>query len=179
MAYNLASVKRWLGITVNTYDTDLQALMDRALYAVQRELDWWFDLPRAASEVLDGTGNRALWIRQPPTDTPIVSTRSTVGGTWEVVAATEYEQDQRGFFSVGIWTRGVRNYRITYSEGFAVMPGDIEQLLLDIVSTKWKSRDTDPGMKSERIGDYSYVRGDLEDSSHWALVLSRWRRGRI
>lgn len=179
MAWQLADVKSWLGITVGTYDADLQALMDRALYAVQRNLDWWFDQPRAAEEILDGTGARSLWIRQPSTTVPVISTRSTVGGTWGVVPVTDYENDQRGFFHTGNWTRGVRNYRVAYSEGFTTMPGDIEQLLLDLVSTKWKSRSTDPGMKSERIGDYTYVRGDLEDSAFWGGVVNTWRRGRI
>lgn len=180
MAWVLADVKSWLAITVPTWDTELQALMDRALYAVQRELDWYFGAPRAATEILDGTGNRELWIRQPDAGGNLaVSSRSTVGGTWSAVDTDDYESDGRGLFNTGNWTRGVRNYRVTYSEGFATMPGDIEQLLLDLVSLKWKRRTSDPGLKSERIGDYAYTRGDLEESALWSLTVARWRRGRI
>ena len=39
--YNLAGVKAWLGITVATWDTELTALMARALDAVQHELERW------------------------------------------------------------------------------------------------------------------------------------------
>jgi len=170
-------------------DTDLphvlEGLTERAIYAVQHELDWYFCAPRSTEEILDGTGNRALWLRQPPVDLVVVSSRTTVGGTWAVVPATEYELGGgglmvgRGLFGVGNWTRGVRNYRVAYEEGFTVMPGDIEQLLIDLITTAWKNRSTNLGMKSETIGDYSYTRGDLEASRFWGHVVANWKRGRI
>lgn len=166
-------------------DSVLEGLIARAIDAVQLELDWYFCAPRSTEEILDGTGNRALWLRQPPVGDVVVSSRTTVGGSWSVVVATEYELGGgglmvgRGLFNVGNWTLGFRNYRVAYDEGFEVMPGDIEQLLIDIVSAKWKGRNTNPAMKSEKIGDYSYTRGDLEDSARWGAVVARWRRGRI
>lgn len=179
MAWTLADVKRWLGISGAGFDTDIQALMERALYAVQLELDWYFGASRLASETLDGTGGQELWIRQPPLNTPVVRVRDGVGGTWEVESAANYEVDGRGLFHETEWTAGFRNYRVDYAEGFAAIPGDIEQLLLDLVSGKWRSRTTNPEMQSERIGDYSYTRGDLESSPYWRGVVMRWRRGRI
>jgi hypothetical protein len=189
MAYNLASVKAWLGITVNTWDTELADLMARALDAVQHELDWYFGTSRPAVEVMNGTGGRALWLRQPPLAGVTVHTRTGIDQPWTLVAATDYESDMdytqpmtamgRSLFNVGNWTRGKRNYRVQYNEGFAVMPGDIEQLLLDLVKGKWEGRGTTPGLKSERIGDYAYTRGDLEETEGWSMVVARWRRGRI
>lgn len=180
--YDLASVKAWLGLPAAAdpiLDPQIQALMDRALDAVQRELDWYFGTSRSAMEVLDGTGNRTLWLRQPPLGGVVVSDRTGVGIGWAVVDAGDYENSERALFGVGNWTRGLQNYRVVYDEGFIIMPGDIEQLLLDIVNAKWSGRDVNPGMKSEKIGDYSYTRGDLEDSAHWGSVVMRWRRGRI
>lgn len=186
--YDLANVKAWLNVTDAAHDAQITALMERALYAVQHELDWYFGTSRAVSEILDGTGNRALWLRQPPLDGVTVYSRSGVGAAWSLVAATEYELGGygsaniitgRGLFNVGNWTRGLQNYRADYNEGFAVIPGDIEQLLLDIVSSTWNNRGSDPRLKSERIGDYSYTRGDLEESAYWGSVSGRWRRGRI
>jgi len=187
--YNLAGVKAWLGITVATWDTELTALMARALDAVQHELDWYFGTSRPAEEVLNGTGLRALWLRQPPLNGVVVYTRTGVDQSWTVVPAANYESDAdyltpstsmgRSLFNVGNWERGGRNYRVVYSEGFATMPGDIEQLLLDLVKGKWGALGTIPGMKSEKIGDYSYTRGDMEETAGWAAVVARWKRGRI
>lgn len=180
--YDLASVKAWLGLPAAADPVDdpiLTDLMARALDAVQRELDWYFGTSRATEEILNGTGLRSLWLRQPPLAGVVVSDRTTVGDAWELVDAADYELGGRGLFNEGDWTRGVRNYRVAYEEGFATMPGDIEQLLLDVVNAKWRGRDTNPAMKSEKIGDYSYTRGDLEDSQYWMAVVGRWRRGRI
>jgi hypothetical protein len=182
--WDLNSVKAWLEITVDTTDAEIQMLMDRALDAVERELDWYFGASREISEILDGSGLRSLYLRQPPLNGVVVSERTTVGGTWAVVDAAEYELGGngitagRGMFNAGDWTRGVLNYRAVYDEGFTVMPGDIEQLLLDLVSAKWRNRGTE-GLKSERIGDYAYTLGELEASDQWAKVVGRWRRGRI
>ena len=177
--YDLNGVKAWLAITVETWDGEIQALMNRALDAVQRELDWYFGESREVTETLDGTGNRVLWLRQPPLGGVVVSDRTGVGDAWAVVDTADYEGDTRGLFHVANWTAGVRNYQIVYAEGFAVMPGDIEQLLYDLVNAKWRGRTTNPAMKAEKIGDYSYTRGDLEGSKYWDTVVARWRRGRI
>ena len=179
MAVTLASAKAWMGITDAAHDAEIQALIDRMLYTVQLELDWYFGIGRPAEEILDGPGNRALWLRQPPLAGVTVRYRAGVGEDWEMVDADDYEADGRGLFHVGNWTAGVRNYRVNYAEGFVTMPGDIEQLILDLVSMKWQRRTTDPALKSERIGDYAYTLADLEESQYWTNVLMRWRRGRI
>ena len=165
----------------------LEGLIERAIFAVQRELDWYFCAPQATEETLDGTGTRNLWLRQPPADGELaVYSRAGVGSAWAVVPTAEYDSGGygsiitgRGLFNVATWTKGLRNYRADYLEGFFVMPGDIEQLLIDIVATAWQNRTTNLGMKSEKIGDYSYTRGDLEGSRYWPSVVNNWRRGRI
>ena len=190
--YDLASVKAWLGLPAAAdpvQDPRITELMERALDAVQHELDWYFGASRPAEEILNGTGHRALWLRQPPLAGVVVHTRTNVGQAWTVVPAADYESDTdyitpstsmgRSLFNVGAWEEGRRNFRVVYAEGFAVMPGDVEQLLLDLVKGKWEGRGTIPGMKSEKIGDYSYTRGDMEDTAGWAAVVARWKRGRI
>lgn len=168
-------------------DSVLEGLTQRAIDSVQRELDWYFCAPRAAVETLDGTGTRELWIRQPPADgAVIVSTRSGIRSDWTTVSADDYELggygsilEGRGLFHASEWTKGLRNYRAEYLEGFTVMPGDVEQLIIDIVTTAWKDRSTNLGMNSEKIGDYAYTRGDLIASRYWGNVFANWHRGRI
>ena len=52
--YDLNGVKAWLLVTVETWDGEIQALMDRALDAVERDLDWYFGESRSVTEVLAG-----------------------------------------------------------------------------------------------------------------------------
>lgn len=179
MAWTLADVKDWLGITVNTWDTELTNLMARALYTVEHELDWHFGTSRPAEEILDGSGTRAMYLRQPPLGDVNVWSRPNIDQAWEAVDSDDYEVGGRGVFLNTNWTEGVRNYRFNYDEGFVTMPGDVEQLILDLVAMRWRNRDNDPTMKSETIGDYSYTRGDLESSTFWESVVMRYRRGRI
>jgi len=188
---DLAMVKSWLGITEEaaelglpdtTWDTELGELLGRTVDFIQRELDWYFGAPRAAVEVLNGPGLRGLWLRQYIVGTTLtVQERYGVGDTWTAVPVADYEFEAggRGIFNVANWTHGFRNYRVSYSEGFATWPGDAEQLVLDLVASRWKGRENDGAMKSETIGDYSYTRADLEEMPGWGAVWAHWKRGRI
>jgi hypothetical protein len=55
----------------------------------------------------------------------------------------------------------------------------VAQLLLELVSAKWKRRGEGEDMQSETIGDYSYTRADLEKQPTWQTVKNNWRRLRI
>ena len=165
-----------------TDDEILQQLIDRTVDFVQRELDWYFGAPRAATEILDGTGTNLITVRQFIVNSSVVvSERDTVGEAWETVDTDDYEfrVGERGLYHASEWTAGKRNYRVQYTEGFETMPGDIEQLILDLVTSRWNNRDNDPGLRSEHIGDYSYTRADLEELPGWSAVFNHWRRGRI
>lgn len=179
----LASLKTTL--TATDADWVLEALIARTVDFVERQLDWYFREPRDAVEVLDGTGLRALWLRQyiaeETATSPLVEYRTGVGGDWTELDADEYEYSvgQRALFNTWIWTRGVQNYRVSYREGFTTMPGDIEQLVLDLIVAKWNARGRDPLLKSETLDYYSYTRGDLEEIPGWKEIRARWKRGRI
>jgi hypothetical protein len=176
----LTEVKAWLRITDAEHDAELTALLARALDFVQRELDWYFGPPRAATETLSGRGMPSLWLRQPPVGgTVTVRERLGVGDTWTVVAAADYESEGRGLYHGTTWTTGFRNYQASYSEGFTVTPGDIDQLLLDLVAMKWTDLGNNPGMRSETLDYYSYTRADLEDLPGWGAIKAHWSRGRI
>lgn len=175
----LDEVKDWLEITDSADDDRLEALMNRAIEAVQRELDWYFGEPRATSETLDGTGRASLYLRQPPADGEVaVYERTGPTYSWEVLETTEYENDGRGLHHRSQWTRGHRNYRADYLEGFDSPPGDVQQLTLDLIDAKWNA-DGHTGIRSESLGRYSYTLADLQELPQWATVRNNWKRGRI
>lgn len=184
---DLDTVKDWLGIaeTVTKHDELLQGLIDRGGEIIERELRWYFGAPRDAVEVLDGTGTSKLFLRQYPVDESavVVETRSGVSDDWTAVDGDDFEVDGRGLHHRTKWLRGRRNHRATYQEGFDDVPGDIRQLLLDLVSIGWRRRGKE-GLSGERIGDYSYTLlpgtgGDIESLPRWKAVVSRWKRLRL
>lgn len=180
----LATAQEFLGISAGADDDALTALIERVSEIIERELDWYFGSPRAAVEILSGTGTDKLFLRQPPTDEGalVLSNRSGVGGTWETVDPDLYEVEGRGIYANGLWVRGSRNFRASYSEGFDSVPGDIEQLTLEIVGKAWATRKSaQQGISGETIGDYSYTRGslDVRRAPSWSTVAASWRRLRL
>lgn len=177
----LIEAKQWMKITVDTYDDQIQALIDRAQAIVERETGWYFGEPRAADEVLNGTGTTKIFAPQNIVDPDGVTVYSRPAATdsWTIVDEEDYEVDGRGLYVASRWLKGKRNFRITYEEGFDPLPGDVHQLLLDLVSSKWKARGERTDLASEKIGDYSYTRADLEKQDGWVTVKNNWRRKRI
>jgi hypothetical protein len=79
------------------------------------------------------------------------------------------------------WTRDYE-YAVTYWRGYAAgdEPGDIRQLVLDLLAVKWGIRQSGgEGLRSETIGGYSWTRfGDTDMDAvtgGWATVHA-WRR---
>lgn len=178
---DLADVKEYLEITdVDAVrDARLESLMLRAIEAVERELDWYFGQPRAAEEILNGSGFSAMWLRQPPVNGLTAYSRTGPTHDWDEVDSDDYEQDGRGVWHAnGIWFSGVRNWRFVYDEGFTVPPGDVVQFTLDLIKAKW-NEPAIQGIVSETLGRYSYTLGDLESTTGWPSVVANWKRGRI
>lgn len=176
----LADLKGWLGVTTTAHDEQLTSLEQRAVAAVEQALDWYFGPPRDVVQVLDGTGTGHMFLRQPPVGDVVLETRHSVSAGWSTVAGDHWEQDGRGIHCVpGFrWQKGRRNFRARYQEGFEVPPGDIYQLVLELITATWKTRHA-AGVQSERIGDYSYALKDVRGAEGWSEVRRTWARGRI
>lgn len=175
----LAQVKDWIQKDDDENDDVLEALMNRAIEAVQRELDWYFGAPRSTVEILNGLGLPTLWLRQPPVGGTVeVLDRTGPTADWDEVDAALYELDGRGLYHDSLWIRGFRNYRIEYEEGFTTPPGDVVQFTLDLIAQKWLSP-RGLAKVSEKLGRYSYTLGDLEQTTGWTNVLGNWKRGRV
>ena len=76
---------------------------------------------------------------------------------------------------------GENNVSVTYNSGFSVIPEDIKLAALRIFAFYLRQRTT--GMKSERIGDYSYTRDDsVQDANSSGIpaeakaLLRRYQR---
>lgn len=57
--------------------------------------------------------------------------------------------------------RGHNNILIEYTAGYVIVPEDIQLVCFQMISEEWKMASRDPGLKSEKLGDYSYQVFDL------------------
>jgi hypothetical protein len=187
MWLDIQEIKDWLGVTTADFDEALTSLANRLEDRIQRRLQWYFGPPRAKTEFLNGSGRHALFLHQPPVNGVVaVHTRTyRVNEPWELLDPAEYELEGRKLLAIGwgVWPCGERNIRAQYEEGFAEVPGDIQQLLLDLIQANVTT--TSGGDKqSEKLGDYSYTiasgnSSPLEGSAHWGDTYHHWKRGLI
>jgi hypothetical protein len=70
---------------------------------------------------------------------------------------------------------GRQNLVIRYTAGYATIPGDLEQICIDLTKIYSDSRTRDGGLESEKIGDYSYkiASGSSSDGSMPSSIQTR------
>lgn len=105
---------------------------------------------------------------------------------WETVDPTDYEliipnalYEMPELVHDSYWTAGYKNIRVTLTAGYVSgsLPGDIEQLVLDLVGTWWRDRGHE-NLRSETIDGYSYTRWTPTADSipaTWGDTLTRWK----
>ena len=59
-------------------------------------------------------------------------------------------------YSSGGFPGGNQNVYVDYTAGYSTIPGDLEQIAIEIISNVIKSRSINTQLESEKIGDYSY-----------------------
>lgn len=58
--------------------------------------------------------------------------------------------------------KGFQDVVVKYTAGFATVPEDVQQITIDLTNVYWRGRKRDGGLKSEKIGDYSYTQADTD-----------------
>ena len=79
------------------------------------------------------------------------------------------------------WPRGTNNVYVSYTAGYSSIPGDLEQLAIDIIANVYRSTSINTSLKSESIGDYKYEVADQGNAVSSAVAdksydLERWRK---
>lgn len=192
----LPDLKDWLEVEGDEADDLLTSLEARAVEFVERETGRYFGALENVTEILCGDGGGKLRLAEVPTSIPAsVQERAYVGADATTITASDddgYELRTLTLPSSNlayllrkggcVWARGFE-YSVTYERGYAAgdEPGDIRQLVLDLVQVKWAMRDAGGGVfRSESLGPYSYTLADLsrlpgyraEDAQ---ATIQRWR----
>jgi hypothetical protein len=204
----LDDVKTWLKIPLadTTYDALLQDMEERAVATLQRILGRYFGPNGATTEREFGDRTNRLWLLEVPTVTTTATTfavteRAEIGDTGTALMATA--ADGYELRAVGneawlarkgghTWLQGYE-YTVAYRRGYLfpatattgghAPPGDIEQLLLDLIALKWNQLGKQ-GIVSETIDNYSYRLGDFRESDldaipGWKSIAEKWRRPNV
>ena len=135
----LANVKQWLGVTSSTDDAFLGRLISFASAFVQNYINRNI-LIASYSEIYDGKGGYALMLP----NYPITAVSSlTIDGV-SIPAASSPLVSGYTFNSARITLNGYRfnsgydNVAINYTAGFATVPLDLEQAVIEIIGFKYR-----------------------------------------
>lgn len=134
-------------------------------------------------EIRDGDGTTNLFTKNKPI-TALAKIDVWNGTDWSELAVATYPYTHDGttaevWFTEGnTFAKGTKNYRITYSHGYAQasVPADLKRLCCQVVQRMLKQADGKEGMASESFGDHSTTY-DLKDwTPDMRQTLNRYRR---
>lgn len=168
---SLDTLKEALEITGNEDDSLLRALINRATDIIESYCNGRRFISTAyTNEEYDGKGSDYLNLKHYPVTT-LTSIDRRIGDfanpSWGALSNSFYkliDDGERGpgqVYYSGKFVRGVRNYRVTYTAGFATIPNDLQQACITLVAFL-KNQTKATGMKSETLGRYSYTKSDEE-----------------
>ncbi|MEI6730057.1 MAG: head-tail connector protein [Pseudomonadota bacterium] len=141
----LQDVKDWVGATNSTDDALLARLITAASTLVQNYINR--DIySKTYTEKYSGSGVGLGATRLVPQNYPITAVSSLVIDTQSIPVAANaissgYQFDDISVMLNGYYfTKGLNNIIITYTAGFAVIPFDIAQAVIELVGYKYRER---------------------------------------
>lgn len=177
-------------LQLDEFDAAAFELMESQLAWVMMRTGRYFGEVKQFTQRFVG-GEQVIWLPEEPVvavETPLAVAQG-YGETWTDVDSADYEVDGRMIVHLSsIWTSPSmgtprRNVRVTYYAGYEIggLPGDIEQLILDLTARNWLDRGKE-NLKSEKIGDsYAYTLADRGSNGSGGLTrqqedtISLWR----
>lgn len=158
-----ADVEQFLSLTTNQDQALIAALITRASVFINSYANRNL-MSASYVEKRHGRGNDAMMTRQ----CPITAVSSVVIDGQTVPASTGYGVSGYVFDEVSVYLRGYRftrceplNVAISYTAGYAVVPGDLAQAAVEIVAAKYKRR-TDLHVSS-KVMDSQQITFNMSD----------------
>jgi len=166
-----ANLRAWLGLT--TVSPEVEAQLNRVVEAVSAAVRSYLNrdvLATERTETYDGTGSDLLVLRQAP-----VLSVARVQLNGQDVPPSSFRITQTALVrTAGTWRHGWGNLVITYTAGYATVPFDLEQAVLELAALRWKERDR-IGLVSKGFGQETTT--FLRDMpSHVRDTLNNYRR---
>lgn len=166
----LSDVKNYMGITDNTMDTLLSALISAASQFAINSCGRDFTLQTYTNEAYDGTGGSIMLLNQ----MPVVSVASVIVDGVTISPASGisnagFKYDKNAVYLVGCFgggfTNGLQNVYITYTAGYNPIPMDLQYAVIELIAKKYRDKQK-PGVGSRHIAGESivYTGGDMTPS---------------
>lgn len=170
---SLANVKAYLSIGDSTRDGILNLLIPAASRAIEKACDRTFNEATYADDRYSGNWQRTLQLRNYPviTFTGIWDDSARVFASSSLIDSVNYSVDnETGQVELDglIFSKGVRNIKVSYTAGYTTIPADLELIAIKLVSFLYNKRFSD-GASSESIGEGSVtyeasIPKDIQDS---------------
>jgi uncharacterized phiE125 gp8 family phage protein len=165
----LGNAKTFLGINNGDKDELIGMLIDQATDYLETKCGRRFASTVYTNEEYDGRESYELNLK----NYPIISFTSLSknlaydnSDDWETVDADDYwVENETGIITkTTLFRRGTKNYRATFTAGYATIPYDLQYACLTIVSETLNRRAA-MGLKSESLGDHSITFESLYQSN--------------
>ncbi|MFF1709315.1 mobile element protein [Streptomyces sp. NPDC058268] len=170
-----ADLAIWLGVP----DTDpklLQAL-GAASSRFRGQVRHHVSLVTDDEFTLDGTGTRSILLPAQPV-TAVASLR--LEGA-ELVDGTDFEWSQDGYvrrLGCGLWPNKLRCIQGVYSHGYAVIPEDIAEAVIDQARSQYIVR---PGVATMQVGGQQVgfgAQASIGVTAQWSAAVEKYRLNR-
>lgn len=172
------NVKQFLGIT----GTGDDALIDRLINAASGFIEQWTNRDFGAasySEVRDGTGGAFMFASQ----RPVLSVTAVAVDGRSIPQSSGVSSPGFYFTAEGVGLRGytftrgrgLRNVSFDYTAGYNVVPREIEQACIDLVSFKYKERDR-IGLTSKGLAGETTVFVQTDMPENMQTILQAYKR---
>lgn len=126
---------------------------------------------------LDGNGSRSVLL---PAE-PVAAVTSLLLNGDPLVDGTDFEWSEDGYvrrLGCGLWPNKLRCIRITYSHGYAEIPEDIAEAVIDQARAQHAVR---PGVQSVQVGGQSVAFGaqaSIGVTAQWSAAVAKYRLNR-
>lgn len=186
-----AEIKAFEGITGSSHDSLFSSLADRVTAYFGSWCNRIFESATYTDAEYDGTGLDTFIVKNPPvtavTSIKVATDRDFAAAT--ALDSARYVFDDAGVISLvptgsvtsivlggvpGVWPAGKRNIQITYTGGFTVIPDDLKEAAILMISA-WMNRRRRAGILSTTIGSetVTFQQKDIPDEVR--SILSRYK----
>lgn len=170
------NVKSWLNISSGTDDQNIQRLITSTSEYIQSWLNREL-LTQPYTETRDGTGGDTMvFADYPVTAVSLVQVGTTVYTLSPDGIQTGYVFDDGSVTLINGWfCTGKKNVKFAYTAGFAKVPPEIEQAVIEQIGLRYRER-TRIGEASKSIAGevVSFIQKDMTDSVK--TILNNYRK---
>jgi hypothetical protein len=126
--------------------------------------------------VLDGSGAMSLLLPA----APVVDVSSVLVDGQALTAGTDYTWSTDGYLHRlgAVWPIGLRSVTVVYSHGYAEIPGDIQEVVIDQARALYAVL---PGVQQQTVGAQSVtfgVQAATGVTAQWAVAVDRYQLNR-